>query len=173
MHNSAFYKSRWTAGQRISIFSNDVKLGSYGSLELYHNTALVLSSHNPLTTYAMYSENHLVTSPISLFQNMTSILQVSSSKKKGGLKEQNLLMQLLTHSSKLHDHVSFSHKPNQLHTYTDKVNLLDENITTVKESAEAPFVTRMMLVCKSMQGKLQAYSVLMFSKQTAEQNHFI
>jgi len=82
-------------------------------------------------------------------------------------------MQLLTHSSKLHDHVSFSHRPNQLHTYIYKVNLLDENITTVKENAEAPFVTRMMLVCKSMQGKLQAYSVLMFGKQTAEQNHFI
>jgi len=65
------------------------------------------------------------------------------------------------------------HRPNQLHTYIDKVNLLNENITTVKKNAEAPFVTRMMLVCKSMQGKLQAYSVLMFCKQTAEQNHFM
>jgi len=45
--------------------------------------------------------------------------------------------------------------------------------TTVKENAEVPFVTRMMVVCKSMQGKLQAYSVLMFCKRTAEQNHFI
>jgi hypothetical protein len=45
MHNSAFYKSRWTAGQRISIFSNDLKLGSCGYLELYHNRALVLSFH--------------------------------------------------------------------------------------------------------------------------------
>jgi hypothetical protein len=81
-------------------------------------------------------------------------------------------MQLLTHSSELHD-VSSSQGPNQLHTYIDKVSLLDENITTVKENAEAPFVTRMMLVCKSETGKLQAYSVLMFCKQMAEQNHFI
>jgi len=79
-------------------------------------------------------------------------------------------MQLLTHSSKLHDHESFSRRPYQLHTYVDKVNLLDENITTVKENIEAPFDTRMMLVCKSMQGKLQAYSVLMFCKHTAEKN---
>lgn len=104
---------------------------------------------------------------------MTSTFQVSSSKNKGGLKEQNLLMQLLTHSSKLHVHVSFSHGPKQVHTYIAMVNLLDENITTVKENTEAPFVTRMMLVSKSMQGKLQAYSVLMFCKQTAEQNRFI
>jgi len=40
-----------------------------------------LSSHNPLTSYAVYSENHLVTSPLSLvnFQNITSVFQVSSS----------------------------------------------------------------------------------------------
>ena len=57
-------------------------------------------------------------------------------------------------------------------TYIAKVNLLDENITTVKENTEAPFATGMM-GCKSKQGKLQAYSVLMFCKQTAEQNHFI
>jgi hypothetical protein len=98
----------------------------------------------------MHSENDLVTSPISLvnFQNRASAFQVSSSKNKGGLKEQNLLMQLLTHSSKLHDRASFSHGPNQLHTYIAKVNLLDENRSTVKENAETPFVTRMMLVCK-------------------------
>ena len=104
---------------------------------------------------------------------MTSAFQVSSSKHKGGLKEQNLLMQLLTHSSKLHDRVSFSHGPNQLHTYIAKVNLLDENKTTVRENAETPFVTRMMLVCESIKGKLQAYSVIMFCKQPAEENHFI